>query len=98
MIDTISSEVKEKRLQELNELVNYYSNKSNKKLEGKIVKVLVLGISEKDKEKVYGYTDTFKLVNVSNAKDQIGNIIDVKITSAKSFSLDGKYINELVKE
>ena len=63
-----------------------------------IVKVLVLGISEKDKEKVYGYTDTFKLVNVSNAKDQIGNIIDVKITSAKSFSLDGKYINELVKE
>ena len=98
MIDTISSEVKEKRLQELNELVNYYSNKSNKKLEGKIVKVLVLGISEKDKEKVYGYTDTFKLVNVSNAKDQIGNIIDVKITSAKSFSLDGIYINELVKE
>ena len=98
MIDTISSEVKEKRLQELNELVNYYSNKNNKKLEGKIVKVLVLGISEKDKEKVYGYTDTFKLVNVSNAKDQIGNIIDVKITSAKSFSLDGKYINELVKE
>lgn len=98
MIDTIPSEVKEKRLQELNELVNYYSNKSNKKLEGKIVKVLVLGISEKDNEKVYGYTDTFKLVNVSNANDQIGNIIDVKITSAKSFSLDGDYINELVKE
>ncbi len=98
MIDTIPSEVKEKRLQELNELVNYYSNKSNKKLEGKIVKVLVLGISEKDNEKVYGYTDTFKLVNVSNANDQIGNIIDVKITSAKSFSLDGEYINELVKE
>ena len=98
MIDPISSEVKEKRLQELNNLVNYYSNKSNKKLEGKIVKVLVLGISEKDNEKVYGYTDTFKLVNVSNAKDQIGNIIDVKITSAKSFSLDGEYINDLVKE
>ena len=36
-----------------------------------------------------GYTDTMKLVNVENAKDKIGEIISVKITDAKSFSLDG---------
>jgi tRNA A37 methylthiotransferase MiaB len=33
-----------------------------------------------------------KLVNVINAQDKIGQIIDVKITDAKSFSLDGEAI------
>ena len=31
-------------------------------------------------------------VNVENASDKIGQIIDVEITEAKSFSLDGKAI------
>ena len=52
MEDTISQEEKEERLQELNKLVNYYSNKSNQKLLGKVVEVLVLGESEKNKEKL----------------------------------------------
>ena len=91
MKDSIPMEVKEERLQELNKLVNHYSYLSNKKLLNKTVKVLVLGVSEKDSSKVYGYTDTFKLVNISNALDQIGNIIDVYIEDAKSFSLDGIY-------
>ena len=30
-----------------------------------------------------------KLVNVENAQDKIGEIVDVLITDAKSFSLDG---------
>ena len=94
MKDDVPMDVKEKRLQELNELVNHYSNINNQKLLNKNVKVLVLGISDKDPEKVYGYTDTFKLVNISNAIDQIGNIIDVTITDAKSFSLDGIYKNQ----
>ena len=94
MKDDVPMDVKEKRLQELNELVNHYSNINNQKLLNKTVKVLVLGISDKDPEKVYGYTDTFKLVNISNAIDRIGNIIDVTITDAKSFSLDGIYKNQ----
>ena len=43
-----------------------------------------------DKAKVYGYTKTMKLVNVSNAKEDIGKLILVHITDAKSFSLDGE--------
>lgn len=91
MSDSTPYEVKEKRLQELNKLVNHYSNLNNQKLLHKTVKVLILGISEKDNTKVYGYTDTFKLVNVENALDKVGEIIDVYITDAKSFSLDGVY-------
>ena len=92
MSDETPYEVKEMRLQTLNKLVNKYSNESNKLLLNKTVKVLVLGISEKDDNKVYGYTDTMKLVNIENANLLIGKIIDVKITDAKSFSLDGIYI------
>ena len=90
MEDKISMEVKEKRLQELNNLVNKYSLESNQKLVGKIVDVLVNGISEKDDSKVYGYTETMKLVNIVGGNDLIGKIVPVKITDAKSFSLDGE--------
>lgn len=87
--DGIPKDVKEKRLQTLNKLINQYSKEANEKYIGKIVPVLVEGISEKDSSKVCGYTDTMKLVNVEASKETIGQIIQVKITEAKSFSLDG---------
>ncbi len=88
--DNISKEVKEARLQTLNKLVNSYSLKHNKEYVNKIVKVLVTSPSEKGENKVCGYTETMKLVNITGASNDIGKIIDVKITSAKSFSLDGE--------
>lgn len=94
MEDKISMEVKEKRLQELNSLVNKYSLESNQRLVGKVVEVLVNGISEKDSNKVYGYTETMKLVNIVGGKKLIGKIVPVKITDAKSFSLDGEISQE----
>lgn len=90
--DTIPLEVKEQRLYKLNELINSYSLEHNKKYIGKTEEVLVLGTSEKGEDKVYGYTKTMKLVNVSNAKDDIGKLILVHITDAKSFSLDGEKV------
>ena len=90
MQDNITKEVKEERLQRLNKLVNEYSNMNNKKLLGKTVDVLITGVSEKDPNKLCGYTDTFKLVNVEAGTRTIGEIIKVEITDAKSFSLDGK--------
>ena len=90
MKDDVSLKEKEERLQRLNELVNKYSKESNMKLLNKKVPVLIIGVSEKDDTKVYGYTDTFKLVNVNGPKSLIGKIVDVTITDAKSFSLDGE--------
>ena len=90
MEDSIDMKTKEERLQQLNELVNKYSLEANKKYVGKTVKVLIEGLSDKDKTKTFGYTDTMKLVNVVGANDMIGQIVDVVITDAKSFSLDGE--------
>ena len=41
---------------------------------------------------MYGYTKTMKLVNVDGAENDIGKLINVHITDAKSFSLDGKKV------
>ena len=90
MEDKVTLEEKEQRLYRLNELVNDFSLKANKKYLGKTVPVLIEGINEKDDTKVFGYTDTMKLVNVEGCLDKIGKIINVEITDAKSFSLDGR--------
>ena len=90
MEDNISKEEKEQRLYKLNELVNKYALENNKKLENKIVKVLIEG--ENEKGSLMGYTETNKLVNVKGQKEIIGKIVKVKINEAKTWSLNGEYI------
>ena len=88
--DNTSIEEKEERLQRLNEVVNKYFLENNKRLEGTTLKVLVEGVSDK-KNMYYGYSETNKLINFSSDKEiNIGDIVDVEIESAKTWSLDGK--------
>lgn len=90
MENNLNEEVKSERLQRLNELVNKYSKEANDRYLGKIVPVLLEGVSEKDDECLMGYTDTMKLVNVKCDKKLIGNIVNVKITDVKTWSMDGE--------
>lgn len=93
MEDNISIKEKEQRLYKLNEVINKYAKEANERLVGKTVKVLLENISEKDSGMLAGYTDTMKLVNVKADKKYIGEIVNVKILEAKTWSLDGE-INE----
>lgn len=90
LADNTPLEVKEKRLQELNQLVNQYFLENNQKKVGSIEKVLVEGKNENGKTDLYGYTETNKLINFNGSSDTIGKIIDVKVTDAKTWSLDGE--------
>ena len=94
MKNVVDEDVKMDRLHRLNELVNKYSNEANAKMNGTTVKCLVTGLSDKDKTKVCGYTENMKLVNIDGPKELIGNIVSVKITDTKSFSMDGVYIKD----
>ena len=90
--DNTTLKEKEERLYRLNEVVNKYFLENNKKLEGKTLKVLVEGISDK-KNMYYGYSETNKLINFTSSKElNLGDIVDVEIESAKTWSLDGKAI------
>ena len=90
MEDNISLKTKEQRLYKLNEVINKYAKEANEKLVGKTVPVLLESVSEKDDTMLAGYTDTMKLVNVKADKKYIGKIVNVKITDAKTWSLDGE--------
>ena len=94
MIDNVDHKIKEDRLQRLNAVVNKYSLIKNQNYLGKTVKVLVEGYSKKGNEMLMGYTDTQKLVNFSGNPDKIGQIVDVEITDAKTWSLNGRMIND----
>ena len=87
--DEVTLMEKERRLHELNEVVNTYFKENNDKLVGTTVPVLTEGVSEK-KGILFGYTDTNKLINFEGDSSYIGKIVNVKVTSAKTWSLDGE--------
>ncbi|NLZ49041.1 MAG: tRNA (N6-isopentenyl adenosine(37)-C2)-methylthiotransferase MiaB [Clostridiales bacterium] len=92
MEDQIDDAVKHERFNRLVQVVNEISAKKNKEYQDKIVKVLVEGKSKNDDSKLTGRTETGKLVNFIGKEDSIGKIIEVKITEALTFSLNGEAI------
>ena len=93
MEDTITLETKKERLAKLNELVNECAKENNMKYLNKEVKVLLTDHSDK-LDNLSGYTDTMKLVNVKADDKYLGEIVNVKITDAKTWSLDGVLVDE----
>lgn len=93
MEDAITLETKKERLAKLNELVNECAKENNMKYLNKEVKVLLTDHSDK-LGNLSGYTDTMKLVNVKADDKYLGEIVNVKITDAKTWSLDGVLVDE----
>ena len=91
MEDKISSETKWNRLTKLNELVKKYSKENNEKYVGRTLKILVEGTSKTNNKIFTGYSPNWKVVNFSG-KCKVGDIVNVKITSASRFSLNGELV------
>ena len=91
--DNIPLKEKEDRLQRLNSIVNKYARENNEKYKDKIVPVLIEGYSDKG-EKLMGYTDTMKLVNVEGNPVNIGKIVNVHITDVKTWSMEGEVVSD----
>ena len=89
MEDDIDLQTKKERLYRLNELWNRQANENHQQLVGKIVPVLVDGPSKKDPNVYCGYSDTSIPVNFTGENIQEGDIVNVKIEQARTFSLNG---------
>lgn len=96
MVDNVPMEVKKERLQRLNQLVNDISAQKMKAFEGQVVEVLVEGESKNNPDVLAGYTRKNKLVNFKAPKSAIGKLVQVEITEAKTWSLDGKLVGEKI--
>jgi len=90
MEDLISMEEKASRLKELNILINNHALLNNKKYLDKTLNVLVEGKSEKDNDYYMGYTEQNKLINFKACENLVGKIVKVKVTKAKTWSMDGE--------
>ena len=78
------------RLYRLNDLINEGYKRGNKRFEHQWVKVLVEGPSKTKEDVLSGYTENNKLVNFKGDASLIGEIVDVYIEKAKTWSLDGR--------
>jgi tRNA-2-methylthio-N6-dimethylallyladenosine synthase len=92
--DNVTAKEKSKRFKELvSELEKTIAISSNAMV-GKTYKVLVEGISEKNKEMFSGYTETNKLVHFKGDISLVGQIVNVKINESHLYSLLGELVND----
>lgn len=90
----IPEDIKHDRFDRLVEEVNRCSAKKNSEYLGRIVDVMVDGASKNDAGVWSGRTDTFKLVNFTSEEPLTeGQMVSVRITETKTFSLDGEKVD-----
>ena len=97
MVDDVSHEVKQKRLKILQQTINEFAARINRRMVGTTQRILVEGTSRKDNNEMAGRTANSRVVNFAGDKSLIGEFIDVRITEALPNSLRGELIGHAGK-
>lgn len=92
MTNQISDAVKHQRFERMLEAMNTIVAKRNMALKDTILEVLVEGPSKQDDAVMMGRTRGNRVVNFKGTKDDIGKLVQVRITDPKKFSLVGEKI------
>ena len=95
LADDTPYEVKLKRLQHLQAVVQDNANKISQSMVGSIQRILVEGPSKKDASELQGRTENNRVVNFAagpNGARLIGQMLDVTIVQAFPFSLRGEIV------
>ncbi len=92
MTDDTEEAEKKERLQRLIELQNEISRKRNELLQDQVVEVLVESESKNNPQLLFGRTRGNKTVNFPGDKELVGQLLDIKITEAKTWSLYGEIV------
>jgi len=91
-VEQVPEEVKHERFNRLVAIINESSAIRNSEYAGRVEKVLVESLSKRNTKTFSGRTESFKLVNFKADMEDMGKIINVRITEAKTFSLDGEKV------
>ena len=92
MEDKVSNEEKVERLERIKKMYESYLPENNEKMVGKEYKVLVEGKSKNNENMYTGRTSQNKVVVFKANKDDIGNIVNVKILSQHLWYLKGEIV------
>ena len=87
----VPEDVKHERFNRLVEAIHRIQEEKSKADQDKVLKVLVEGPSKTNPNILTGRTESNKTVDLTGPIELIGQIVDVKITKAQTFSLYGEY-------
>ena len=90
----LTEEEKHARLNRLVEKTNEGYLKGHQRFLGQVVKVLVDGPSRNNPEFMTGYSEHRKVVNFKPISAKVGDIVNVKITEAKTWFMNGEEVDE----
>lgn len=90
--DDTPHDVKLRRLQELQAVINRNIKDISEERVGTVQRLLVEGISKRDGSELMGRTECNRVVNFAGQERLIGQMIDVKITEAKAYTLRGEVL------
>ena len=89
----LPDEIKAERLSIVQAIQRDITMRKNRALEGKVLDVLVEGVSKKSKDELTGRTDCNRVVNFPGDDGMIGAILNVRIEKAFNNSLKGSPVN-----
>jgi tRNA-2-methylthio-N6-dimethylallyladenosine synthase len=95
LADDVSSDVKRRRLAEVQALQKAIQTAFHRTLVGRWEKVLCTGRSKKDPDVFAGRDEGYQVVNFSSPGDVLGRFVDVEITSSGPYSLRGRVVSPL---
>ncbi len=92
MQDVLTEEEKKENFQRLLDVQNRISYEKNLSYVGKTVQVLCEGVSKTDSDKMTGRTEGGKIVNFPGGEALIGTFVNVAVTDAKTWNLQGEIV------
>jgi tRNA-2-methylthio-N6-dimethylallyladenosine synthase len=91
--DDTPHEVKLKRLQHLQEVINASIARISESRLGTNQRILVEGASKRDATELMGRTECNRVVNFSGPASLIGQLVDTRITETRTYSLRGEVLS-----
>jgi tRNA-2-methylthio-N6-dimethylallyladenosine synthase len=92
MEDLTTDKEKHENFDELIEIQNQISKEINDTYLGKIVEVLIDGVSKNNPKRLTGRTRTGKIVNFNGKGKRAGDLVNVRINEIFSWSLNGELV------
>jgi tRNA-2-methylthio-N6-dimethylallyladenosine synthase len=92
LADDTPHEVKLRRLQHLQGVINASIRRISESRLGTVQRILVEGASKRDATELMGRTECNRVVNFVGAERLVGQLVDVRITETRSYSLRGEVL------
>lgn len=92
LFDSTTDLIKKHRLAILQSVITSNATNFSQQMVGQIYSVLVDSVSRKSELQVAGRTENNRVVNFDGEKGLIGQFVDVRITEARTNSLQGEFI------